>query len=56
MDPIRIAVVGVGKIARDQHLPALAADDRFALAAIVAVGGKVCSGRRLWPAQGTIQP
>ncbi|MGD9904183.1 MAG: Gfo/Idh/MocA family protein [Vicinamibacterales bacterium] len=31
--PIRIAVTGLGKIARDQHLPALAADPRFALAA-----------------------
>ena len=30
-----IAVVGLGKIARDQHLPALRADDRFALAATV---------------------
>ncbi len=31
--PIRIAVAGLGKIARDQHLPALAADPRFTLAA-----------------------
>jgi D-galactose 1-dehydrogenase len=33
--PIRIAVVGLGKIARDQHLPALAADEGFALTATV---------------------
>jgi D-galactose 1-dehydrogenase len=33
---IRIALVGLGKIARDQHLPALAADDRFELAAVVS--------------------
>jgi D-galactose 1-dehydrogenase len=36
--PIRVAVVGLGKIARDQHLPALRADDRFALAATVDPG------------------
>jgi D-galactose 1-dehydrogenase len=33
--PIRIAVVGLGKIARDQHLPALAADEGFVLSATV---------------------
>lgn len=31
--PIRIGLVGIGKIARDQHLPALAADPRFELVA-----------------------
>lgn len=36
MDPVRIAVVGVGKIARDQHLPAIAANPAFALAATVS--------------------
>ncbi len=30
---IRLGLVGIGKIARDQHLPALASDDRFVLAA-----------------------
>jgi D-galactose 1-dehydrogenase len=30
---IRLAVVGLGKIARDQHLPAIAADGRFELVA-----------------------
>ncbi len=30
---IRLGLVGIGKIARDQHLPALAADSRFELAA-----------------------
>ena len=30
---IRLGLVGIGKIARDQHLPALAADDRFELLA-----------------------
>ncbi|PLK22357.1 galactose 1-dehydrogenase [Porphyrobacter sp. TH134] len=36
MDPIRIAVVGMGKIARDQHLPAIAGDRAFSLAATVS--------------------
>ena len=36
MDPIRIAVVGVGKIARDQHLPAIAGTPAFSLAATVS--------------------
>ena len=31
--PIRIALVGIGKIVRDQHLPALAADPGYALVA-----------------------
>jgi Predicted dehydrogenases and related proteins len=36
MEPIRIAVVGVGKIARDQHLPAIAGSSAFSLAATVS--------------------
>lgn len=32
-EAIRLGLVGIGKIARDQHLPALAADARFTLAA-----------------------
>jgi D-galactose 1-dehydrogenase len=36
MDPIRIAVVGMGKIARDQHLPAIAGNAAFSLAATVS--------------------
>ena len=36
MTPIRIAVVGVGKIARDQHLPAIAGNAAFSLAATVS--------------------
>ena len=31
-----IAIVGVGKIARDQHLPTIAASDRFTLAGVVS--------------------
>ncbi len=34
--PLSIAVIGLGKIARDQHLPAIAADPGFALAATVS--------------------
>ncbi len=33
MAPVRIGIVGVGKIVRDQHLPALAADPDFTLVA-----------------------
>ncbi|WP_066547216.1 MULTISPECIES: Gfo/Idh/MocA family protein [unclassified Sphingomonas] len=33
---IRIAIAGVGKIARDQHLPSIAADPSFELAATVS--------------------
>ena len=33
MSPIRVGLVGVGKIARDQHIPSLIADGAFVLAA-----------------------
>ncbi len=36
--PIRLGVVGIGKIARDQHLPAIAADARFELVATASQG------------------
>lgn len=36
---IRIAIIGYGKIARDQHVPAIAADPRFALAAVATRAG-----------------
>jgi len=36
MRPIRIAVVGVGKIARDQHLPTIAVNPDFELVAAVS--------------------
>ena len=35
MKPIRIALAGIGKIARDAHVPTIAASDRFELAAAV---------------------
>jgi D-galactose 1-dehydrogenase len=37
--PIRIAIIGYGKIARDQHVPSIAADPRFALAAVATTSG-----------------
>ncbi len=36
MDQIRIALIGMGKIARDQHLPAVRANSAFVLAATVS--------------------
>ncbi len=35
MKPIQLGIVGVGKIARDQHIPALTADPSFDIAACV---------------------
>ncbi|MFN3473379.1 MAG: Gfo/Idh/MocA family protein [Blastomonas sp.] len=36
---IRVALIGFGKIAADQHVPAIAADPRFELAAVTARSG-----------------
>lgn len=36
MDPIRIAIIGLGKIARDQHVPAIRGNSAFSLAATVS--------------------
>jgi predicted dehydrogenase len=33
MKPIRIGIIGFGKIAEDQHAPSIAANPRFELAA-----------------------
>ena len=41
MDVIKIALVGIGKIARDQHLPALSADPRFELVATASRHGTI---------------
>lgn len=38
---IRLGLVGIGKIARDQHLPALAGDDRFELVATASRNASV---------------
>jgi D-galactose 1-dehydrogenase len=39
--PVPIALVGIGKIARDQHLPAIVANPDFTLAAAVSRHGRV---------------
>lgn len=44
MDPIRIAVIGLGKIARDQHLPAIAGNREYSLAATVSPDGASVDG------------
>jgi D-galactose 1-dehydrogenase len=41
MAKTRLAIVGLGKIARDQHLPALAASDAFELAGIASPHDKL---------------
>lgn len=41
MDRIKLGLVGIGKIARDQHLPALAASDDFDLAATASRHSRV---------------
>jgi D-galactose 1-dehydrogenase len=42
--PIRIAIIGFGKIARDQHVPSIAADPRYALAAVASRSGDPAIG------------
>jgi D-galactose 1-dehydrogenase len=41
MRAIRVAIVGVGKIARDQHVPAIAKNPHFKLAATVSLAGEI---------------
>ena len=43
MSPLRIAIVGFGKIARDRHVPAITATEGVALA---AVADPQCLARR----------
>ncbi len=43
-DPIRLAVVGMGKIAHDQHLPAIAANPDVQLVATVSRSGEPTDG------------
>jgi D-galactose 1-dehydrogenase len=38
MHPIRLGLVGYGKIAQDQHVPAIHADPRFELVAVATLG------------------
>jgi predicted dehydrogenase len=39
--PLKLGLVGIGKIARDQHIPALAGDPRFELVACASRNAKV---------------
>jgi len=39
--PLKLGLIGIGKIARDQHLPALAADPRFELVACASRNARV---------------
>jgi D-galactose 1-dehydrogenase len=41
VQPIRIGIVGVGKIARDQHIPAIGASPAFTLAGIASRHGEL---------------
>ena len=40
-NPVRIGLVGIGKIARDQHIPSIAGNAGFALAAVASRHGHV---------------
>src|SRR5689334_12868826 len=40
MRPMRIAIIGYGKIAEDQHVPSIAANSRFELAAVSSRSGQ----------------
>ncbi|MBV8971187.1 MAG: Gfo/Idh/MocA family oxidoreductase [Sphingomonadaceae bacterium] len=42
--PIKLGIVGVGKIARDQHLPVIAADPAFDLVAAASKSGQPVDG------------
>lgn len=46
--PIRLAVVGLGKIAQDQHLPAIAASPDYELVAIVSRHGGGVNGAEVF--------
>ncbi len=47
-EPIRLAVVGMGKIAHDQHLPAIAANPHLELVATVSRNGEATDGLPLF--------
>jgi predicted dehydrogenase len=46
MTPLKIAIIGFGKIAEDQHVPSIAANPRFELVATVSRRGKGVEGVR----------
>src|ERR1700722_16286424 len=41
MTKIKIAIIGMGKIARDQHIPSLRSSDAFQLVAVASPHGKL---------------
>jgi predicted dehydrogenase len=48
MPTIKIALVGLGKIARDQHMPALAANDAFELVAVAHIKDRaICPASKI---------
>jgi predicted dehydrogenase len=49
MKPLKIGIIGYGKIAADQHVPSIALYDRFELAATVSRGGKGHPGVPCFP-------
>lgn len=55
MSPIRIALVGVGKIACDQHMPVLAANPAFELVASVSRRGDVDGLRNFDSLEGMLE-
>ena len=46
MSPLRVAIVGFGKIARDQHVPAIAATDGVELVAVASRNASLPADRR----------
>ena len=46
MSPTKIAIIGIGKIAQDQHLPVIAKNADFRLVGVVSQRGL---GRRAFP-------
>ena len=50
MNPLRVAIVGFGKIARDQHVPAIAATDGVELVAVASRNASLpaCRISRRW--------
>ncbi|HEX8256108.1 MAG TPA: Gfo/Idh/MocA family oxidoreductase [Allosphingosinicella sp.] len=54
MKPIRIGIIGYGKIARDQHVPAIARLPRFELAATVSRQGKGAEGLPCFTSHGAM--
>ncbi len=54
LTPIRIGIVGLGKIARDQHIPSLLADPRFQLVAAATTAGTAPVDIPVYPTLGAL--